>query len=165
MNIFTPVSTCRTGITVEWFPLKYFVQSLSRRHRVIACGIEIGIVAVCVVARFELRKKMIFQGDIRIIFLKRKCIAFKKNYTSLVISIFGKFPSDRRNISGQENWKNWKIERFRWLLGRRIFRPVANLAWSRLRGGNKEEGNARDLVARKTGGQLLPSGFIGNKYF
>lgn len=72
----------------------------------IACGIEIGIVAVCVVARFELRKKMIFQGDIRIIFLKRKCIAFKKNYTSLVISIFGKFPSDRRNISGQENWKN-----------------------------------------------------------
>lgn len=44
-------------------------------------------------------------------------------------------------------------------------RTVANLAWSRLRGGNKEEGNARDLVARKTGGQLLPSGFIGNKYF
>lgn len=73
--------------------------------------------------------------------------------------LFPKFPSDR-NISS--HLQIGKIERFDDSCA--VFRPIANLASSRVRGGNKEEGNARDLVARKPG--PTPSlGFIGNKYF
>lgn len=73
--------------------------------------------------------------------------------------LFPKFPSDQ-NISS--HLQIGKIERFDDSCV--VFRPIANLASSRVRGGNKEEGNARDLVARKPG--PTPSlGFIGNKYF
>lgn len=72
--------------------------------------------------------------------------------------LFPKFPSDR-NISSHQIGK---IERSDDSCV--VFRPIANLASSRVRGGNKEEGNARDLVARKPG--PTPSlGFIDNKYF
>lgn len=91
---------------------------------------------MCVVARFESRKKMIFQGDIRIIFLKRKCIAFKKNYTSLVVYPLGKLFLSSQNFHPIEEIspvkKIGKIERSKdfddcWD-AYRIFRPVANLA-------------------------------------
>lgn len=187
MNIFTPVSTCRTGITVEWFPLKYFVESLSRRYRrVIACGILDRDWDHCCVQLLALnRSKMKFQRNIRIIFLKN--VYLSKNctidlYPLLIMKDNNQFISLRTsqryryvakkkkkisllkistrdpNISSPD-WRNWKIRferKIQWHTLAPYFVPSLISHHPGVHGGNKEEGNARDLVARKPGANSFP---------